>query len=180
MAMRRIDSARLSLEPQRAAHAVAMFEVLSDPALYEFEHAAPRSVEALRERFAKLETRRSADGTEQWLNWVLCLRGGAPIGYVQATVQADASALVAYVLASAHWGRGLASEGVEAMIGELAAQYDVHTLWAVFKRQNQRSRRLLERLRFHAARVEDRECIGIDDDEDLMLRRIDKQRAAGC
>ena len=71
----------------------------------------------LRERFAKLETRRSGDGREQWLNWVLRRRSGELIGYVQATVRGDGQAFIAYVLGSAHWGQGLASEAVAAVLG---------------------------------------------------------------
>ena len=170
--MRTLETPRLQLEPQTASHAQAMFELLADPAIYRYENAPPVSLEALRERYAKLETRRSGDGEEQWLNWVLRRRGGDLIGYVQATLRADGQAFVAYVLGSAHWGRGLAHEAVTAMIGELAAQYGAHTLWAVFKRANARSRQLLERLGFAAADAADVLRLAIDADEDLMQRRI--------
>lgn len=146
--MRTIETARLMLEPQLAEHAPAMFVVLSDPAIYRFENAPPATLEWLRQRYAALELRRSPDGREQWLNWVLRLRSGGLIGFVQATIDAEGRAFIAYELGSAHWGRGLAHEAVQAMIGELASQYAVHTLHAAFKRANDRSRRLLERLGF--------------------------------
>lgn len=165
--MRPIETPRLTLEPQCAAHADAMFIVLSDPAIYAYENAPPASLEWLRRRFAALEARRSPDGREQWLNWVLRLRSGELIGYVQATVGAEGRAFIAYELASAHWGRGLAHEAVEAMIDELAAQYDVRTLAAVFKRANTRSRRLLERLGFTPAEV-----AAEAPDEDMMQREL--------
>jgi len=168
-----IETPRLRLEPQLAAHAQAMFVVLSDPAIYAHENAPPKSLQALRERYEKLETRRSGDGREQWLNWVLRQRGrGDLIGYVQASVHGSGEAFVAYELGSAHWGRGLGSEAAEAMIGELVATYSVHTVLAVFKRSNQRSRRLLERLGFAAPGTEDLERWHVDADEDLMLRRV--------
>lgn len=66
--MRTLQTARLTLEPQCAAHAAAMFAVLSDPAIYEYENAPPASVDALRARYAFLEGRRSPDGSQQWLN----------------------------------------------------------------------------------------------------------------
>ena len=168
-----IETPRLRLEPQLAAHAEAMFVVLSDPAIYAHENAPPKSLEALRERYTKLETRRSADGRELWLNWVLRQRGRDDlIGYVQASVHGGGEALVAYELGSAHWGRGLGSEAVAAMIGELVATYGVHTVLAVFKRSNLRSRRLLERLAFAAPGAEDRARWQVDSDEDLLLRRV--------
>ena len=167
-----IETPRLTLEPQCTAHAEAMFALLGDPAIYLYENEPPSSLPWLRERFAKLETRHSGDGCEQWLNWVARRRGGGLVGYVQATVQADGLAYVAYVLGSAHWGQGLASEAVAAMADELAGQYGVHTLLAVFKRTNDRSRRLLERNGFAAAGPDDPMRATIDDDEDLMRRVV--------
>ncbi len=76
--MRVVETASLTLEPQTAAHAEAMFVVLSDPAIYEHENEPPRSLEWLRTRYAKLETRTSADGRDQWLNWVIRLPDGRP------------------------------------------------------------------------------------------------------
>jgi len=170
---RTIESPRLTLEPQRAAHAEAMFEVLSDPAIYEHENAPPKSLQFLRERFAKLETRRSGDGRELWLNWVLRERdASALIGYVQATVQADGHALVAYELGSAYWGRGLGSEAVGTLIDELGSRYGVHTALAVFKRSNRRSRRLLEGLGFAVPGPGHLLRWPVEADEDLLLRRV--------
>ena len=146
--MRVIETAVCKLEPQLASHAEAMFAVLSDPAIFEHENAPPTSIEALRERYRRLETRRSGDGREHWLNWIVRLPNGEPTGYVQATVHADGRAAVAYEFASRYWGRGLARAAVLAMIDELVARYGVRTLSAVLKRSNERSRRFLERLDF--------------------------------
>lgn len=168
--MRAIATPRLCLEPQLASHAEAMFVVLSDPAIYTYENAPPASLDWLRERYAKLETRRSADGSEQWLNWVLRLREGGLIGTVQATVEPTANAWIAYEVASAHWGRGLASEAVRAMIDELAAHYRVRRLRAMFKRANLRSLHLLERLHFKPASADDVARCDVPADENLLQR----------
>ena len=163
---------RITLEPQTAAHAEEMFAVLSDPAIYEYENEPPRSLEWLRERFRKLESRRSPDGEEKWLNWVIRLSSGELIGYVQATVHRDGRAAIAYELASAYWGRGYARKAVEAMIGELVQNHGVRTLTAVFKRENQRSRRLLERLGFAPASAQRCLELAIEPDENLMQREM--------
>ena len=113
--MRVIDIGSLTLEPQTAAHAEAMFVVLSDPAIYEYENEPPASLDWLRTRFAKLETRLSADGAERWLNWAIRLPSSELIGYVQATVRPGGRAAIAYELSSAYRGRGLAGQAVEAM-----------------------------------------------------------------
>jgi RimJ/RimL family protein N-acetyltransferase len=145
--IRALQTPRLVLEPQTAAHAEEMYTVLTDPAIYEFENEPPASVDALRARYRKLESGRSPDGTQLWLNWVVRLRGdGNAIGYVQATVLADAQALIAYEFGSAWWGRGLAHEATDAAVRELHDTFGVATVGAVFKRANDRSRKLLNRL----------------------------------
>jgi len=174
--MRVLSVDGLVLEPQVAAHADEMFAVLSDPAIYEFENAPPQSLEWLRARFARLETRRSRDGSEQWLNWVIRVPGDLPggrlIGYVQATVRSDGSAGIAYELASAYWGRGLATRAVNAMIDVLVAHYGVRELDAIAVRRNQRSLRLLERLGFEIASAQRHADIKIDPAVVLLSRRV--------
>ena len=170
--MRAIDARGLTLEPQTAAHAEEMFVVLSDPAIYEYENKPPTSLEWLRERFTKLESRCSSDGRQQWLNWVIRLPTLELVGYVQATVYADGRAAIAYELSSAYWGRGLAAKAVSAMIAELAERYQVHDVSAVLKRQNRRSFRLLERLGFSAVSDDLHAKYDVEPDELLMWREI--------
>jgi RimJ/RimL family protein N-acetyltransferase len=170
--MRAIRTCRLVLEPQVAAHADTMIDVLSDPAIYAYENAPPPSLDWLRERYRKLETRRSGDGREQWLNWVIRTDDGRLAGYVQATVRDDGTAAIAYELGSAWWGQGIASEAVTAMTDELHAHYRVRKLAAVFKTANARSRQLLERQGFAPAPADAAKAAAIDPDESLMLRTI--------
>ena len=170
--MRVIDAGILTLEPQVAAHAEEMFVVFSDPAIYEFENAPPVSVEWLRERFTKLETRQSPDDTQQWLNWVIRLPASELIGYVQATVHADRRAAIAYELCSRFWGRGLARLAVQAMIDELAATYGVRALSAVLRRENVRSLRFLERLGFAPSSLAAHAQYALEPGELLMLRDV--------
>ena len=165
-----IETDRLTLEPQTAAHAKDMFAVLSDPAIYEYENEPPPSVEWLRARFTKLESRLSANGQEQWLNWVIRLPTSELIGYVQATVDPKGRAAIAYELSSAYWGRGLARLAVQAMISELVQRYQVRDLTAVFKRANLRSMRLLKRLGFSPASAERHRKHQVEPGEMLMQR----------
>jgi RimJ/RimL family protein N-acetyltransferase len=167
--MRTLQTGPLTLEPQTAAHAAEMFDVLSDPAIYEYENEPPGSIEALRTRYAKLESRRSADGRQQWLNWVIRMDGVGLIGYVQATVYPDGSASIAYEMASAHWGRGLGRRATEAMLRELVDHYGVKRLFAVAKERNFRSLRLLSRLGFSLADPALRAERGVEPDETLMV-----------
>jgi RimJ/RimL family protein N-acetyltransferase len=173
--MRTLVAGDLLLEPQVAAHAEAMFIVLSDPAIYEYENEPPWSVNELRERFTELQSRRSPNGKEQWLNWVVRLPDGQLAGYVQATVHADGRATIAYEFASAFWGRGHARRSLEAMFAELAERYGVLELAAVLKQANHRSLKLLERLGFTMATPEARARREIERDEHLMWRRLGEE-----
>jgi RimJ/RimL family protein N-acetyltransferase len=149
-----------------------MFAVLSDPAIYEFEHEPPRSEAALRERYARLESRRSADGAQQWLNWVIRLPTGELAGYVQATVRDDGTALVAYELASRFWRRGIGSAAVGAMLEELRSAYAVCVCGAVLKARNFRSQALLRALAFAPASPEELASFDAGADEMVMVKRL--------
>ena len=74
--MNTLAAGMLILEPQAVEHAAEMFQVLSDPAIYEFENSPPQSSAWLEERFKKLESRASPDGMQHWLNWVIRLPTG--------------------------------------------------------------------------------------------------------
>ncbi len=67
-----LESARIRLEPLRKEHAEAMFPGLSNPRLYEFiADDPPASLEVLREKYTRLESRRSPSGDDRWLNWIV-------------------------------------------------------------------------------------------------------------
>jgi len=174
-----LRAGELILEPQVAGHARAMFLVLSDPAIYEFENAPPESEAWLEQRFARLESRHSADGTEQWLNWVIRLPSGALTGYVQATVTKEFVAYIAYELASKFWRQRIGSTAVGAVLAELEASYRVHTFVAILKARNFRSRAFLSHLGFSTEPPVSLTPIDHDTDELLMYKAlIGKKHAA--
>jgi RimJ/RimL family protein N-acetyltransferase len=105
-------------------HAPRLFPVLSDPDLHRFTGGdPPASPESLAERYSRLESRRSGDGSELWLNWVL-LRNedAAAIGYVQASVGA-AVADIAWVIGTKWQEQGYASEAAGALVSWLRAHH---------------------------------------------------------
>jgi RimJ/RimL family protein N-acetyltransferase len=176
--MHTLLTARCTLEPQVEAHAAAMFVVLSDPAIYEFENAPPPSLDWLQTRFRRLETRQSPDGRQRWLNWVLRLPGGDLAGYVQATVLESGIAFVAYELDSAHWRQGLGSSAVGAMLAELASAHGVRQALAVLKARNFRSLGLLEHLGFRPATPDDCAAAGPEADEIVMAKDLAPVKSA--
>jgi len=149
--MQALVTPRLTLPPLVAAHADALYPILVDPRQFEYlDQGAPASLEALRERYRKRESRRSADGREFWLNWAIVVHEFGPdaIGFIQATLLEDGRAWVAYEVGHAWWGRGIATEATRAMLEHLAAAYAVRQFMATVDQRNERSWRLLERLGF--------------------------------
>jgi RimJ/RimL family protein N-acetyltransferase len=138
----------LRFEPLRAQHASELFNVLLDHELYEFiDERPPHSVESLVRRYRALESRRSPDGSQLWLNWVV----RAPpehraIGYVQATVQGR-EAHIGYLIAKDYWGKGFATVAVAWLIHQLSS-IGVDKIVATVEERNQRSMRVLEKLGF--------------------------------
>ncbi len=152
--MQALVTPRLALQPLLAAHADALYPILVDPRQLEsLDAGAPASLEALRQRYGRLESRRSADGREHWLNWAIVARDLAPgaIGFVQATVLEDGRAWVAYEVGHAWRGRGIATEATRAMLDHLVPAYAVTQCMATVDARNARSWRLLERLGFRRA-----------------------------
>lgn len=147
--MRRANGHSITLEPQVADHAAELYPLLSDPKLYVYmDDKGPVSEAALRERFTKLETRLSGDGTEHWLNWVVRTTDGVAVGFVQATVYPNRSAEIAYVLGRPFWRRGYGRVACETMIDQLVASYGVTQLFATLDPQNAASLALLKSLGF--------------------------------
>ena len=145
-----LHTPRLVLEPLEPRHASVLFEELQSPLLYEFtEDKPPQNVEVLRDRYTVLARRRSPDGTETWLNWVVwSLPEKCYVGYVQATIAEGGSASIAYVFFADFWGRGYAREAVQSMLNHLFASRNCHEFRASVDQRNRRSIALLEHLGF--------------------------------
>lgn len=148
--MRRLVTARLDLEPLTRKHAPEMLAALSDPAIYTYtDEAPPTSLEALAERYSKLESRHSADDSELWLNWVVReAASGEVAGFVQATVMANRSAYIAYVIAPLMQRLGYGREATGMMIRELRETYGVRSLLANVDKRNAASIALVVGLGF--------------------------------
>jgi RimJ/RimL family protein N-acetyltransferase len=139
----------VTLEPRTMAHARELFAVVAEPALYEFiEEDPPVSVEALRNKLSRSESRRSPDGSEHWLNWIVRDESAHIAGHVQATVAANLETNVAYVFGSAFGGRGIATEAVRQMIDIVAAEFGVTKFFIIAERRNVKSIDLARRLKF--------------------------------
>lgn len=115
---------RLVIEPLTRSHATELFEILNDPQLHEFIGGTPQPLPALTDRYARLESRSSADGAEVWCNWVLRERDtGTAVGTIQATLPTDGPACgpahVAWTVTRRAQGRGYASEAALSLVEHL-------------------------------------------------------------
>jgi ribosomal-protein-alanine N-acetyltransferase len=174
--MQLLATARLSLEPLVAAHAAHMFAVLCEPAVHRYlDHGPPPSLAHLQSVYARLEARRSPDGSEAWLNWVVVPHGDSPVGFVQATVAAGQIAWVGYLLATRCWGRGYATEAMQGMLAHLAACHGVGVCQATVEAENLPSVRLLERLSFHRASSQELQGHELSPSEILFIKRLEAQ-----
>ncbi len=147
---RPLETPRLLLEPLVADHAAALFEALQAPDLYPYiPQDPPSSLDALKIRHTALASRRSPDGQEDWLNWVLRQRESeAYVGTVQATVHADHTALLAYMIFPAFWRQGYAREGCARVLTHLFEDYRVNRVAAEIDTRNIASICLVESLGF--------------------------------
>ncbi|MEO8935507.1 MAG: GNAT family N-acetyltransferase [Burkholderiaceae bacterium] len=159
--MAALTTARVTLQPLLRSHADAMFLIVGDATLYRYLDNPPHpSIDHTRDVYARLESRRSPDGTQLWLNWIVAPHGRPPIGYVQATIGAARTAWIAYFVAVAEWGNGYATEAVLAMKAHLAAEYGVVRFLATVEAGNAKSVALLGRVGLRPATEE--EALGHD------------------
>jgi ribosomal-protein-alanine N-acetyltransferase len=155
-------TARLMIEPLRAAHAPLLFPLLADPRLYTYAPDTTRtSVAALIERFEALERGPAEGENEVWLNWLLRrVDSGGAVGTLQATVTPGSHAWIGYTLFGAAWGQGFATEAGAWLVADLPARYALSEIRASVDVRNVKSIALLERLGFACLGTEAAELNG--------------------
>ena len=146
----RISTTRLDLVPLVASDADDLFPVLNDPALGRFTgETPPTNVEAVRTAFARWESRRSPNGAELWLNWVVRRRDdGRAVGYVQATVS-DEDAVIAWTVGTAFQRQGFATEAGDALIAWLLDALGVPSIVGWIHPDNVASQTVAHRIGLH-------------------------------
>ncbi|HLJ83660.1 MAG TPA: GNAT family N-acetyltransferase [Candidatus Eremiobacteraceae bacterium] len=163
-----LQTARLDLEPLVRGHARAYFDGMRDPAMYTYYAGEPLlSIEAAGERIARWESRRSPDGSALWLNWMARIRGGAYIGWFQATVTGT-QALIGYDVFVPHQRRGFGREGTAAMFEYLTGALRVERIDATVDTENIASIKLLESVGF--SKVEERASDDLPGRRDFLYR----------
>ena len=117
-----IEADRVVLTPLRVSDAEEMVGVLSSPELYVYIGGEPPTLDTMRSRYADLVVGHSPDREQEWLNWIVRLKGsdGAAIGTVQATIREEGGrAEVAWIIGAHGQGHGYGSEAAAAMVHAL-------------------------------------------------------------
>jgi [ribosomal protein S5]-alanine N-acetyltransferase len=145
-----LSTKRLVIEPLSSQHADEMFFLLQDEEMYQFiPTLMPVSVEKLRERYQKLESRYAPNGDELWLNWVVKEKiSGHLMGRIEATVYTNYTFDFAYLFASKYWGQGFAFESCKAVLDYIIFQYNIKKVVANVDTRNINSIKLLKKLGF--------------------------------
>lgn len=161
----------MELVPLDRDDAVDMVDVLSGDDLYAYTGGSAPTLDELRTRYAALVVGHSADGSEDWYNWVLRRSAdGRALGYVQATVTDEGSrAELAWVVGLEFQGRGYATEAVDALVDHLAA-HGVRSLLAKIDPAHDASAAV-------ARRVGLRPTKELDDGEQVWRAELDETTA---
>lgn len=138
------------IEPRLPHHAAELFQVMSDPLLYEYVDLAyrPATADALRERIERNATGKSPDGLQDWLAWVIRNELGDIVGFLTATIHQDGDAHIAYGIGSRFWGNGYAKSATEQLLLQLSQSDSVHRFCIIAERENTRSVSLARTLGF--------------------------------
>lgn len=144
-----LETERLLLEPLRRKHAIALYSLLQDERIYQYiPQDPPTSLEALEKRYQRLETRRSPDETEIWLNWAVYIKERKVYaGCIEATLSANNSGQIAYLFSPLYWKRGYAYEACRHLVTNLRS-YDITEIVAEVDTRNTPSVLLLQKLGF--------------------------------
>jgi RimJ/RimL family protein N-acetyltransferase len=108
----------LRLDPLAVSDAAEMVGVLAAPELYAVTGGEPPTLAELTERYRRQVVGGSADGREEWLNWLVRVDDEA-VGFVQATVTDGSRASIAWVIGLAWQGHGYATAAASAMVAQL-------------------------------------------------------------
>lgn len=154
-----IESKRLIIDFLKPDHAHSLFEPFSDHGLYNYiSWEVPDSVEKLREKFERICTGHSPDKTQIWLNWVAYTKvNGDYSGFYEATI-VGAEAMLAYYTFKPHQKKGLAKEGISAVMQYLIQNYSIKKFVVEIDTRNRASIKLAESLGFKWVKTIDNAC----------------------
>ena len=140
-----LKTGRLILRPQNLTDAPDLFAILSDPEAMRFWHRPAISRLAVVEELMREQQAAMAEGLCRY--WTVRLNGNA-IGSVDLSLIQNGSAELGFLLRPDHWGTGLASEAVGAVVAQGLGALRLTRLAAVVQTANRAAARVLEKNSF--------------------------------
>ncbi len=148
-----IETERFILRPPGVADAPHLFAAYTqDPEVTKYLLWTPHEDVTETEAFMQLciehwEKARACEGLQGTYPYVIAPREGSehPIGMIDAYVTHPHRATLGYVLAKAHWGGGVMTEAVSALIDALFAHPQMWRVWATCDVDNTGSARVMAR-----------------------------------
>ncbi|MGZ8255167.1 MAG: GNAT family N-acetyltransferase [Burkholderiaceae bacterium] len=150
-----LNTPRLAVEHQAPAHAAALAEFFLRNERHLAPWDPPRPAGIMESGFWQAECERAVEDYEDGavVRWVVCLREDphrviGRVNYTQIARGPFQSCMLGYAIDAGHQGRGLMHEALAATIAHVFTVLRLHRIQANYVPENQRSGRLLERLRF--------------------------------
>lgn len=121
-----LETPRLRVVPLNVDAGHDLFPLFNDEELYRYTTRVVPTEEQLDSWIERWRERRSPDGCEVWLNWVVrIMPAGDAIGHVQATVYDDHCAEISFLIGTDYQNRGFAREAVRAAIRAMRAHLGI-------------------------------------------------------
>lgn len=146
-----LRTAQLILRPTRISDAEALLPLFADEeSMRYWSHIPVKSVEEVRQIIARnLPPQNDPD-----CSFVVTFDGQAAIGCINIYDESDAMAGLGYILGRAHWGQGLISEALGAMIEHGFQTLNLHRIRLEIDPRNSASIRVAEKNGFSAEGVQ--------------------------
>ena len=141
-----LTTARLALRELRMSDAPEFFALRSDPEVMRFVHRTPAAtIDDASAWIASVRERQRANTCVQWA--ITLTDSDALIGVIGPwrLIPEHHRGELGYTLARAHWGQGLASEAIAAVVDHSFSVFGLHSLEAWTDPRNMASMRALEK-----------------------------------
>ena len=147
--MRTLHTERLRLVPVTTQNADALWRILQEPGLREFQDLPDTDLAQFRRIVATRPARLEA-GSWGRFEWLIYLEGVAePVGWASLRIgERAAAAEVGYSVVQGYRGRGVATECARAVVSEAFARLQANKVRAYCVPENQASRAVLRRVGF--------------------------------
>jgi [ribosomal protein S5]-alanine N-acetyltransferase len=144
-----LETERLVLRAVTADDTAAIYRIMSDPRVTRYFGQAPMAEPA--EAVERIERIQAAFADQSGVRWALAPRQGGELigsGGFWRIDKRHFRAEIGYELDPEHWGQGLVTEALRAMLGFGFANMGLHSVEANIDPANVGSRRVLEKLGF--------------------------------